>query len=113
MEIEDAALNNTEYARAYWVIDCVFCGVVFLERMLDFWKSVHTAPSDLLGWVPHCLAILYVFFPLLAAYQFRRLLKRESQRELLSARMFAICDWRIAQLLFLAYMGLLIFNMRT
>ena len=112
MDIEEAASNNTQYTGAYWVIDCVFCGEVSLERMFTFWKSAHVVPSDPWGWFQPCLAMVYVFLPLLVGYQFRRLLKRELQKELLSARMFAICDWRIAQLLFLAYMGLLIFNMR-
>lgn len=113
MEIEDTALNNTQYARTYWVINCVLCGVVFLERLGVLWKSVHVDPSDLLELVPSCLAVLYVFLPLLATWQFRRLLSRELQKDLLSARTFEICDWRIAQLLFLTYMGLLVFNMHT
>ncbi len=110
MEAEDAARKGAEYARMYWVIDCALSGAAFLERATLFWKSTHVVPIYLLELLLVGMSILYCFLPLLMGQLFRRLLKRELEEKSLSIRMFEICDCRIAQLLFVVYMGMLIFN---
>jgi hypothetical protein len=113
MEGEDVAVKNTEYARIYWVIDCALGGAVILERSTLFWKPLHAVPIDLLGLLFGGLSIGYCILPILMGQLFRRLLKRELEKESLSMRMFEICDWRIAQLLFAVYLGMLLFNFRA
>lgn len=113
MEAEDVAAKNAEYARIYWVIDFALSGAALLERSTLFWKPLHAVPIDLLGLLFGGLSVLYCLFPLVMGQLFRRLLKRELEKESLSMRMFEICDWRIAQLLFAVYMGMLIFKVRA
>jgi hypothetical protein len=51
-----------------------------------------------------------VILPLLLGEAFRKVLKRELNKGLLSARTYEICDYWIANLLMLVYAGM-IFNL--
>jgi uncharacterized membrane protein YozB (DUF420 family) len=113
MESKEAALSGTEYTRMYWIMDYFFAGVVFLIRMKQLAEIWSRRPLDSLSIVTNSLGLLYCFLPLLVGIWFRRTLKAELHREMMNTRTYVICNWRIAQLLFIVYLGMLIFSERA
>jgi hypothetical protein len=113
MDGKDAALSNTVYTKSFWVMDYLFAGVVFLKRIKQLTEIWPGRPFDSLSIVTDILVLLYCFIPLLAGIWFRRLLKAELHGEMMSTRTYVICDWRIAHLLFIVYLGMMIFSQRA
>lgn len=105
--------RGVEYAPLYWKINYFFCGMTFVERLLHGWKVLRTSPADPLEITTSVLTALFCFMPLLLGRSFLKRLKGELEKELLSPRIYDICNWRIAQLLFIAYLAMLVFGMRS
>jgi len=112
MKSKEAALSGTEYTRMYWIADYMLAGIVFLVRMIQLAEIWSRRPIDSLNIFTSSLGLLYCFLPLLVGIAFRRLLGAEMQREMMGTRTYVICNWRIAQLLFIVYLGMLIFSER-
>lgn len=111
MEIKDRALQNTEYVGMYWGLVYVSTAASFLRRTENVWTIVHTHPFVWWGVVVIVLELFYCLLPLFLGLAFRKILKKEKDRELLSARTYEICDFRIAQLLLFVYVGMMLFPM--
>jgi hypothetical protein len=112
MDTEQEAVENAEYAPVFWALNYFFCGALLLERIVRFWTPLRSHPIDVPGIVTGGLTLLYSLLPVLAGRTFRRKLKKELVNGTLGSRTFEMCDWRIAQLLTIVYMGMLLFTMR-
>ena len=111
MDSKEAALSGTEYTKMYWGADYLLAGVVFLYRSTSLVEVIlHGQPYDVQKIFMSGLSLVYCFLPLILGVAFRKLLKRELDRELLSTRTYLICNWRIAQLLFIVYIGMMLFG---
>ena len=109
MGSDDRALQNTEYAGMYWVIAYLLALVAFLVRASYEWKAAHAHPFEWNDAVLAGMGLIYSFFPVILGLAFRRTLRKERARDLLSERTYSICNFRIAQLLFFAYLGMIVF----
>lgn len=113
MNTDKAEEMNAEYAPMFWGINYILCGVVFVQRAMHLWGTLRSRPTDMLGVAVGGLVSLYCFLPLWAGRIFRRRLKGELEKSSMSTQTFSVCDWRIAQLLFIAYMGILVLGIRS
>jgi hypothetical protein len=111
MDTDLDAEKNFEYAPMCWVISYFLSGVVFLQHLDHLWM-VRTRPTDVLGMVFGALTLIYSFLPVLIGRAFRRRLKNGLANGSLTLQTFRSCDWGIAQLVFFAYLGMLLFGMR-
>src|SRR5579863_3058791 len=109
MEDKDRAMQNTEYTGMYWDMVYISTALAFVIRAANDWKASRAHPLDWLEAVHIGMGLLYCLLPLFLGLAFRRNLKREMDRDLLSLRTFQICSLRIAMLLFFVYMGMMIF----
>ena len=109
MGSEDRALQNTEYAGMYWVIVYLLALVAFLVRAGFEWNAAHAHPFEWIDAILSGMGLLYCLFPLILGLAFRRTLRKERMRELLSERTYSICNFGIAQLLFTVYLGMVVF----
>jgi predicted transporter len=110
MEGKDRAmLQNTEYAGMYWGMVYILTVFAFLVRAANDWKVARNHPPDWLDATMMGMGLLYCLIPLFLGLAFRRALKREMDRDLLSPRTFQICSFRIAMLLIFVYLGIMIF----
>jgi len=109
MEGEDRALQNIEYAGMYWVIVYVMAPFALLFRAGFEWKVARLHPFGWIDAVLACVGLVYCLFPLSLGLAFRRALRKERDRDLLSERTYSICSFRIAQLLFIVYLGMMTF----
>ena len=109
MEANDRVMQNTEYAGMYWGIVYILAVAAFLLRAANDWKVARTHPPDWLDVTTIGMSLIYCLLPLIFGLVFRRALKKEMDRDFMSLRTFQICSFRIAILLFLVYMGMMIF----
>ncbi|MGA3046244.1 MAG: hypothetical protein ABSD67_06450 [Terracidiphilus sp.] len=101
---EADALKGTENAGAIWTLLYLVATVELLFRLVDVWFAFHARPS---GWkkpIDLGFEILGLPIPLWMGLAFRRTLKDELDKSLLSERTYQICDYWIAQLLLLIYL---------
>jgi hypothetical protein len=112
MEVKDHAMQGTDDARMYWSIVYAFTVLAFLVRATNDWKAARTHPFDWMDTIFIGMGLLYCIIPLILGLAFRRNLKKERDRELLSVRTYAICNIGIAQLLFFVYLGMMIFPIK-
>jgi len=108
MESPDRALRGTAATPELW--GAVYMMLVFavLSRVLRAWLLLEGKP---IGWqdvVGLGVSLLVCPAPLLIGRAFRKLLKSEVNKSLLSQRTFKICNFWIAQLLVLAYIALVL-----
>jgi predicted histidine transporter YuiF (NhaC family) len=86
----------------------ILVAVAFLIRATNDWKVARTHPPDWLDATTMGMGLIYCLLPLIFGLIFRRTLKREMDRNLMSLRTLKLCSFRIAILLFFVYMGMTI-----
>jgi hypothetical protein len=106
MESDDRTLKGSENANILWLLVYMVVVSTFLVQVLHVWELTHAQPFSRWGAVNGGLGALFCLLPLCMGIAFRRLLKGELNKDLLSARTYKICDLWIAQLLFIAYMAM-------
>jgi len=108
MTIEDRALKGTEYTGLLWVGAYFAIAAALVGRSFHLWGALHAQP---LGWkapVDIGFELLVLPVPLLMSLAFRKMLRAELGKDLISMRTYRICDYWIAQLLLYAYFCLVI-----
>ena len=106
MESGDRALIGTESAGILWLLAYVFVAVTFLGQVFDVSHRIHMQPLTWWDAVNGGLGVLSSLFPLCMGLAFRKLLKGELNKDLLTTRTYKICDLWIAQLLLIAYIAM-------
>ncbi|HVN93507.1 MAG TPA: hypothetical protein VMT38_07420 [Terracidiphilus sp.] len=112
MESAQTEAKKAVRAPMYWQLDYVLAGVVFVVRASLVWKHLQSHPAEALALFYGGLATLYSLLPVIVGRSFRRLLKKRLETDSLSIQTFSVCDWRIAQLLYVAYLGMLLFSVQ-
>jgi len=105
MKLEDRDLSETEKARIQWGFVYFFAALTLLRLA---WDTFLARPFSWHIAIDNGLGLLICPFPLLIGLMFRRLLKRELAKDLLSARTYQVCDYWIAQLLVFAYLAIMV-----
>jgi hypothetical protein len=113
MSSEQASEKHAEYATMYWRLNYFLCGATFFERMAHGWRVLQARPIDAFDVTTAALTLLYCLLPLLLARGFRKLLKSHLESDLLSLETYDMCNRRMPQLLFVAYVGMLAFGIRS
>lgn len=108
MESTDSALRGTAATPELW--HAVYMMLVFaiLARVLHAWPQVTGHP---VGWetaVQIAVDVLICPAPLLVGLAFKRRLKSEVSKNLMGPRALKICDYRIAQVVILAYVAMVL-----
>ena len=110
MASEADALKGTENAGTIWTLLYLIATVELVFRVVDVWFAFHAQPF---GWkkpVDLGFEILALPIPLWMGLAFRKTLKNELDKGLLSDRTYQICDCWIAQLLLLVYICMVIIH---
>jgi hypothetical protein len=107
VEDEDKALKGTEKAGTLWSIVYVLAALGFLRRMFDLWFACHELPFRWRAPIDSGFDMLFLPLPLLVGMAFRGLLKKELGKDLLSPRTYEICEYWVALLLLVVYMGMM------
>jgi hypothetical protein len=109
MENEDRALKGTQNAWYTWQVVYVGTFFVFLLRVACFVVDIPSRPFSWWHAVGGGIGPFLALVPLLMGLAFRKLLKDELGKEMLSARTYRICDYRIAQLLLFTYFTMMVY----
>jgi hypothetical protein len=107
MEKEDRALQGTENAGMFWGVVYFLVFAVLLIRIINIWRAAHSQSFDWAGISENGMNLIYGILPGLVGLMFRKTLKKELNRGMLSDRTYKICNWHIALLLFFTYMGMM------
>jgi len=110
MKLEDLDPNERKRARIEWGGAYMFVGIA-----LFYWafRSLHLIHLQPVNWSDAINAGIYLvvcFVPLYAGSAFRKLLRGDLDKDLLSTRTYQICDSEIAQLVALSYLAMVIFE---
>ncbi|MGD0628376.1 MAG: hypothetical protein ABR987_03440 [Terracidiphilus sp.] len=82
--------------------------VALLGLLLHVWDSSHEHPALWMKVFKYGSGAFFAIFTLLLGETFRRVLRQDLAKGLLSARTYEICDYWIASLLLFVYMGMLL-----
>jgi hypothetical protein len=110
MESQDRALKGTENTGLLWMLVYLLIGVIFLDRAFNAWDAFHTQTFSWRILIDFGCQFLALPIPLTMGLAFRKTLKGELAKNLLSERTYRICHSWIAQLLLLAYICLAIIH---
>jgi hypothetical protein len=82
--------------------------VALLGSILHLWDSSHEHPVLWMKVFKYGMGIFFAIFTLFLCEAFRKVLRQELAKGLLSARTYEICDYWIATFLLFVYMGMLL-----
>lgn len=108
MESTDIALRGTAATPELWHAAYMMLVFALLSRGLHAWPEINGRP---LGWesgLQIAVDLLICPTPLLVGLAFKRRLKSEVAKNLMNLRAFKICDFRIAQVVILAYIAMVL-----
>jgi len=106
MKLENRNLTETEKSRVVWGITYVVAVIVFSYRAMHTWDIFHAHPFVWWHSIFGCMNLLFCLFPLLFGITIRRQLKRDLDRDLVSARTCQVYGYLVAFLLYFSYMAM-------
>jgi len=84
--------------------------VAFLSCLFHVWIAFDVHPFTWKTPIDLCFGILALPIPMIIGLHFRKTLRNELYKDLLSERTYRICDRWISRLLLYVYMGFLLFQ---
>lgn len=103
MESEDRALQETEKTRRLWVCVYLFAALAFLKHLFQAWDMIHSQPFSWRHSIDAGFELIVLPGPLLIGLGFRRTIKNQLGKNLLSESTSQICTEWIALLLYAVY----------
>jgi hypothetical protein len=108
MPNQDCALKGTAATTELW--GAVFMMLIFAlsARVFHAWQHLAGRPLTVQDAVPVGIDLLICPVPLLMGFAFRKMLRSELDKSSLNRRAYKICNFRIAQILVLAYVTMVL-----
>jgi hypothetical protein len=106
LKSEDRALQEAEKTRWLWVCVYLFAALAFLKHLSQAWDMIHSQPFSWRLSIDAGFDLIVLSGPLLIGLGFRRTIKNELGKNLLSERTSQVCDDWIALLLYAVYLAI-------
>jgi hypothetical protein len=110
MQIRDRALRGTAAAYQLWGGVYMMLAFILLIRALHVWNQMNGQPFGQHQLFEIGLELTFYPAPLLLGCAFRKLMRIELSKSLLSQRTYKICNYWIAKVLILAYIAMVLQN---
>ncbi|MGA7831694.1 MAG: hypothetical protein WCA21_12095 [Terracidiphilus sp.] len=108
MKLEEHDINETEKTKIFWTITYFFVFITLSYCVFNAWNRTSIEPF---GWhlaIDLAIKLVMIPIPLIMGVLFRNLLRKNLAKDLLSERMYQICNLWIAQLLCNSYLAMVI-----
>jgi len=108
MESQDRAQKDAENPGLLWALAYFLLAVALLAHASHGWEALHSQPFSWISASDLGLRLLLLPIPLTMGLGFRRTLKNERRKDMLTERTCRICDSWMPQLLIMAYLCLVV-----
>jgi hypothetical protein len=108
MQIRDRALRGTAAAPELWGGVYMMLAFVLLSRALHMWSQLNGQSIDRHQWFEIGLELTFYPAPLLLGNAFRKMMRVELSKNLVSQRTYKICNFWTAKVLMLAYIAMVL-----